>query len=93
MYLDHEETLNIANNAESEIAENEKKPFKMKIVWFNTIGFLILHVASVYGLYLAVTSTKLLTLAWSKSKENSFNSHNIEQDLILNIYLFIIFLL
>lgn len=42
------------------------EPFRRQIVWFNLLGFLALHVAAVYGLYLAVTQTMLLTIAWSK---------------------------
>lgn len=40
--------------------------FKRKIVWFNAIGFLVLHLIAVYGFYLSVTSAKFLTFAWSK---------------------------
>lgn len=40
--------------------------FKRKIVWFNAIGFLILHIMAFTGLYLTFTSCKLLTVGWSK---------------------------
>lgn len=39
--------------------------FKRKIVWFNAIGFLIMHLAAVYGLYLAFF-VKGRTFAWGK---------------------------
>lgn len=33
--------------------------FKREIVWFNAIGFLILHLAGIYGLYLMLTRTAM----------------------------------
>lgn len=36
--------------------------FKHKVVWFNAIGFLILHLAAVYGVYLCFFTTILSTL-------------------------------
>lgn len=41
--------------------------FKRKIVWFNAIGFLFLHLCGVYGVYLGFTSASLLTSGWGKS--------------------------
>ncbi|GLV32015.1 Desaturase 1 [Carabus blaptoides fortunei] len=38
--------------------------YKRQIVWFNAIGFLVLHLIGAYGLILGVTSAKLLTSAW-----------------------------
>ncbi|XP_044728784.1 (11Z)-hexadec-11-enoyl-CoA conjugase-like [Chrysoperla carnea] len=39
--------------------------FKREIVWFNAIGFLILHLAAIYGFYLGFTSAHILTSLWS----------------------------
>lgn len=39
--------------------------FKRKIVWFNAIGFLIMHLAALYGYYLCFQA-KFLTILWSK---------------------------
>lgn len=43
--------------------------FRTKIVWFNAIGFLLMHIAGVYGLYLTtcdVLKGHFGTLLWSK---------------------------
>lgn len=40
--------------------------YRRQIVWFNTIGFLVLHLGAVYGLYLFLTSSMVLTMLWSK---------------------------
>lgn len=41
--------------------------FKRKIVWKNAIGFLVLHLAAFYGLYLVLTfRIKILTYLWGK---------------------------
>ncbi|KAG8228317.1 hypothetical protein J437_LFUL007035 [Ladona fulva] len=39
--------------------------FKRKIVWKNVIGFIFLHSAALYGLFLAITAAKLLTNIWA----------------------------
>lgn len=39
--------------------------FKRKIVWFNAIGFLIMHLCALYGYYLC-SQTKWKTFVWSK---------------------------
>ncbi|XP_071439706.1 acyl-CoA Delta-9 desaturase-like [Hetaerina americana] len=39
--------------------------FKRKIVWGNVFGFASLHLAALYGLYLAITSARLLTNLWA----------------------------
>lgn len=53
-----------------EINNNEEKSsvaeYKRQIVWFNAIGFLILHLAAAYSLYLSFTKAKFLTNVWSK---------------------------
>jgi len=51
----------IAKEKEAQKTRERHQP----IVWFNVYWFVVMHIASVYGLYLAVTSAKLLTLAWS----------------------------
>ncbi|CAH1726323.1 acyl-CoA Delta-9 desaturase [Aphis gossypii] len=39
--------------------------YRRQIVWFNTIGFLVLHLGAVYGLYLFLTSSMVLTMLWT----------------------------
>lgn len=37
----------------SEESQNEKeRPYKREIVWFNAIGFLVLHLVALYGAFL-----------------------------------------
>lgn len=47
--------------------------FKTKIVWFNLLGFLAMHLLGVYGIYLAIikffTNFEIATVLWSKYKE------------------------
>ncbi|VVC33670.1 Acyl-CoA desaturase,Fatty acid desaturase domain [Cinara cedri] len=45
--------------------EKPKYVYRRQIVWFNAIGFLILHLASIYGLYLFLTSTMIFTMLWT----------------------------
>lgn len=40
--------------------------FKRKIVWFNALGFLVLHLAALYGIYLCFYA-KFLTSVWMGS--------------------------
>jgi len=42
-----------------------KSPYKLEIVWRNVILFALLHLASVYGLYLLVFNAKWATVAWT----------------------------
>lgn len=46
--------------------ERPKYVYRRQIVWFNTIGFLIIHLGAMYGLYLLLTSTMVATIVWSK---------------------------
>ncbi|XP_022184268.2 acyl-CoA Delta(11) desaturase [Nilaparvata lugens] len=41
-----------------------EKPFKARIVWFNAIGFLILHLAALYGVFLGFTAITWKTFIW-----------------------------
>lgn len=47
-------------------AEKQKDKFVRKIVWLNVAIFVALHLAALYGLYLAFTSAKLLTSVYGK---------------------------
>ena len=65
---------------ETEVNNNEEsieKPavFKPKIVWFNAIGFLILHIAAAYGVLLMLFKAKFLTIIWCKSYTTYLNFH------------------
>ncbi|XP_063978105.1 acyl-CoA Delta-9 desaturase-like [Diachasmimorpha longicaudata] len=42
-----------------------KAPYQRKIVWFNVTVFVVLHVAAIYGLYLAFTSAKIATIVFA----------------------------
>ncbi|XP_050534263.1 acyl-CoA Delta-9 desaturase-like [Daktulosphaira vitifoliae] len=53
---DHQ--LDLKSNSKNQI-------YKRKIVWFNAIGFLILHLGALYGFYVYLTSIKFLTMAWT----------------------------
>jgi len=48
------------------LEERRSKPFKTEIVWFNAIGFLILHIGMVYGIYRAIFYAKWMTSIWGK---------------------------
>ncbi|XP_034256286.1 stearoyl-CoA desaturase 5-like isoform X2 [Thrips palmi] len=43
----------------------EAKPYQRKIVWFNAIGFLILHLGTLYGIYLGMFEAYLITDIWA----------------------------
>lgn len=45
---------------------NEKKPYKVELVWRNIIIFIYLHIAAIYGLYLSFTSVKVVTLIFGE---------------------------
>ena len=60
----HVKDTEVNNNEET--PEDKPTEFKAKIVWFNAIGFLVLHLAAVYGLVLALVRAKFLTLIWGK---------------------------
>lgn len=51
---------------ESSQIEQPKKKFVRQIVWRNVFIFVYLHLAAIYGLYLAFTSAKLLTCVLGK---------------------------
>lgn len=52
---------------ENEISpESKPEPYKMQIVWRNVALFALLHLGSVYGLYLLIFQAKLATVALSK---------------------------
>uniref|UniRef100_A0A1B6FRL5 Fatty acid desaturase domain-containing protein n=1 Tax=Cuerna arida TaxID=1464854 RepID=A0A1B6FRL5_9HEMI len=64
----HEELLDIlkahVEHEKEPKPRKEVEPFRRKIVWFNALGFLALHIAAVYGLYLGLTRGRLLTFLW-----------------------------
>ncbi|XP_024938272.1 acyl-CoA Delta(11) desaturase isoform X2 [Cephus cinctus] len=64
--LFEDETLD--ENATRQTAEQiskEKPKYVRRIVWRNVIIFAYLHLASLYGIYLAITSAKLMTLIFA----------------------------
>jgi hypothetical protein len=48
-----------------------KRVIRRQIVWRNAVGFLFMHLAAMYGLYVSVTSAKLLTWVYGKLKTYS----------------------
>ncbi|XKL62343.1 hypothetical protein PGB90_002176 [Kerria lacca] len=61
------ETLetSLHNDHEQISSPKPAKEYKLRLVWKNIILFAYLHVAAIYGAYLALTSAKLLTLIWA----------------------------
>lgn len=53
---------------EEDLAQtNQAKPkVPTKIVWFNVMVFILLHIGALYGAYLLFTSVKLITIVYSK---------------------------
>ena len=49
--------------------------FKSKVVWFNAIGFLLLHIAAAYSGYLGLFEAELLTVIWSKLRVFQLSGH------------------
>ncbi|XP_055944087.1 acyl-CoA Delta-9 desaturase-like [Argiope bruennichi] len=45
--------------------DSEKQEYKIKIVWFNVVFYIYLHAASIYALYLAVTSASWKTVLFA----------------------------
>ncbi|KAJ9579982.1 hypothetical protein L9F63_004365 [Diploptera punctata] len=43
-----------------------QKSFKIQIVWFNAVGFLILHILGLYGLWISLTSASYFTYLWAE---------------------------
>ncbi|XP_076239710.1 acyl-CoA Delta-9 desaturase [Calliopsis andreniformis] len=50
---------------ESPVIEQPKEKYVRHIVWRNVIIFVYLHLAALYGLYLAITSAKWATIAFT----------------------------
>ncbi|XP_052132570.1 acyl-CoA Delta-9 desaturase-like [Frankliniella occidentalis] len=42
-----------------------EEPFKTEIVWFNAIGFLIMHLITLYGIYLGMFHAYVITDIWA----------------------------
>lgn len=60
---------NVAKDSGRPESKDPNKPeyvYRRQIVWFNTIGFLVLHLGALYGMYLFLTSSMVLTMLWSK---------------------------
>lgn len=62
------ETLEASLNNDHEQIEPPKrvKEYRRQIVWKNVILFTTLFLASLYGGYLMITNTKLLTFIWGQ---------------------------
>jgi len=52
--------------------QTTKRVMRRQIVWRNAVGFLFLHLAALYGLYVSVTSAKILTWVYGKLKTYNF---------------------
>lgn len=77
MNMSEKELMVSGNNNDDDAGTPEKKPYvyKRQIVWFNALGFLVLHLGAVYGFYLYLTSSMILTMLWSKRA--LFKSYNL----------------
>jgi hypothetical protein len=54
------------------LEQTAKREVKSQIVWKNAIGLLLLHLAALYGLYISISSAKLLTWLYSKLTRHSW---------------------
>lgn len=43
-----------------------------QIVWQNVVGFLVMHLLALYGMYVYITSATILTWMYGKYKTNTF---------------------
>lgn len=50
----------------SRVSQKDEYVYVRQIVLFNAIGFLVLHLGALYGLYLALTATSVLTMIWGE---------------------------
>ena len=48
--------------------QTAKREVRRQIVWGNAVGFLFLHLAALYGLYISILSAKPLTWLYGKLK-------------------------
>jgi hypothetical protein len=55
-------------------ADQPAQQYKWDICWRNVIGFLYLHIFTLYGLYLTFTAAKYQTIIWSKYSRKYFNN-------------------
>ncbi|KAL5235901.1 hypothetical protein ACI65C_003311 [Semiaphis heraclei] len=60
-----EKDLAAAKNDRKENGSPPEYVHRRQIVWFNAIGFLVLHLGALYGMYLFLTSSKILTILWT----------------------------
>lgn len=65
----------------SRILQKDEYVYKRQIVWFNAIGFLVLHLGALYGLYLSLTATYVLTVLWSELCIRNYDRVEIVFDL------------
>jgi hypothetical protein len=61
-----EEKKTVLEPTKAQEEDPAKKPFQREIVWFNAIGFLILHLAAIYGFVHGVLYGKFPTYVWSE---------------------------
>lgn len=48
--------------------EDKPKDREYKLVWRNIILYIVLHTSALYGIYLLLTSAKILTAVYGKRK-------------------------
>ena len=53
--------INDVHEPDKPTEQTAKRVMRRQIVWRNVVGFLLLHLTALYGLYVSVTSAKLLT--------------------------------
>jgi hypothetical protein len=52
-----------------QVEADPAQQYKWDICWRNVIGFLYLHIFTLYGLYLTITAAKYQTIIWSKCSQ------------------------
>ena len=59
---------NYIHEPDKHTEQTEKRAIRRQIVWRNVVGLLFLHLTALYGLYVSVTSAKILTWLYGKLK-------------------------
>lgn len=64
--------INTSSTTPADKSTSAQKPYRLQIRWRNVFLLGYLHLAALYGLYLTVTSAKILTTIFGKIKDFKF---------------------